>query len=142
AGEGCAATTCTTAADCSPRGLHAQGLDYVATDRSVCREVALCVLEEQYQLGGLWPEEPPTRTRRIGRGACVDGQCPAGGECETALRCVPAPEPTPTAPPRAPAEESTPGCAVGPRAAPTFAMLIALAAIVTAGARRTRRPRR
>lgn len=150
AGEWCAATTCTTDGDCTLQGLRAQGLDHVgALAPMVCREAPLCVIEEEYQLGGLWPDEPPTRTRRIARGACVDGRCPAGGDCGATRRCVPregpratpaADQPSTAADPREAADEG--GCAVGsPGASGPWAAL-ALVALVTAAARRRRRPRR
>ncbi|MCB9594999.1 MAG: hypothetical protein H6719_19940 [Sandaracinaceae bacterium] len=129
AGEWCTATRCASDDDCTPAGLRRQGVDqYHAAGAMVCREVALCVLEESYTLGGLWPDEPPTATRRIARGACVDGRCPAGGECGAERRCVLASEPAPAAPSAAP-PPATPadppaesdargsGCAVGHGAA-------------------------
>lgn len=128
AGEWCVPTECATDADCTEAGLRRQGFHYPPDGPLTCREVALCVVEEQYTLGGLRPDPAPTATRRIARGACIDGVCPAGGECRAARRCIA------TEPPSAPVAQTDGddggGCAVGRSggATPTWlaALLLAL----------------
>ena len=91
AGEWCAVTTCATDANCTGAGISEQISGYWPRDAPplVCGEATgLCVIEETYELGGLRPT-PAQGQRRVARGPCVGGTCPAGGECRTARRCVP-----------------------------------------------------
>ncbi len=141
AGEWCAATTCSTDADCSGDGLRRQGLEYHhGVAGLVCREVALCVVEEEYTLGGLHPDPPPSSTRRVARGPCVGDACPSGGSCRSARRCAPAAsrpaasQPTPARAGdtgEAAAERDDGGCEIG-RApvTPPWAFALALGALV------------
>ena len=120
AGEWCAASTCTSDADCTEAASP------------VCREVALCVVEEQYALGGnIAADPPPTRTRRVAHGECVDGACPAGGVCGRVRRCAPplgAPGSAPGSGPASSAREEG-GCSVSRGSAAPW--LLALAALTT-----------
>ncbi|MBX3275433.1 MAG: hypothetical protein KF729_34530 [Sandaracinaceae bacterium] len=117
AGEWCAATRCERDADCTGVGLRRQGLGYSTDGSRVCREAALCVVEEQYTLGGLHAAAPPTSTRRVARGECLDGRCPAGGECRAERRCVLASEASP-APAREPDRTAREAPAAAPREPP------------------------
>lgn len=123
AGQWCAATTCTTDADCTVSGLRRQGAGYYASEGRAlsCREVALCVTEEEYSLGGnIAADPPPTATRRVAHGECFDGACPAGGECARVRRCAPAaapapdpdPDPDPASDPDPDPDPDPGGCAV------------------------------
>ena len=151
AGQWCAATRCESDADCARDGLRRQGLDYVSDASRVCREASLCVVEEQYTLGGLHAAAPPTSTRRVARGECLDGRCPAGGECRAERRCVLASEASPAvaaaepdragraAPASAPREgpAASSGCAGAP---PRRSQGVLLSSLVALAAWR-RRPR-
>ena len=115
AGQWCAATTCTSDADCTP-------------EAPVCREVALCVVQEEYALGGNLPADPPPlRTRRVARGECAGGACPAGGECGRVRRCAP-PLSAPGSGSGSAAHQGS-GCTVGRGSAAPW--LLVLAAITT-----------
>lgn len=135
AGQWCVPTICAGEAECG--------------SGEVCREVALCVVEEEYALGGNIPQDPPPRrTRRVARGECIDGACPSGGECRRARRCAagsdhaPAEEATPeTSEEEASEDASDGGCQVapGPRPAPLALLLSIVLAIAYVRERQARR---
>ncbi len=140
AGPHCAPSTCAAPSECPA--------EYPA-----CVEVALCVESQTYTPGGIG-STGETATRDVARGPCVDGQCPGGGECRTARRCVegegerrepeaaPAEAPATEAPATEPAEapdedDGGGGCRVAPRRSSGVPVVgLALAAIGLATRRR------
>lgn len=135
AGPHCAPSTCAAPSECPA--------EYPA-----CVEVALCVESQTYTPGGIG-STGETATRDVARGPCVDGQCPGGGECRAARRCVagqperPEPEAAPTEAETAPAqtaateEDDGGGCRVTPRRRGGASILgLALAATLLAARRR------
>lgn len=102
AGQWCVATTCESDGDCTRRARPGW---FDGDARYVCRQTALCVVTERYQLGHRTPE-PEFSERTVARGPCIEGRCPAGGECQTAGRCVPADESASEPAPSEPATEA------------------------------------
>lgn len=89
AGTWCRPSTCRTDRDCTTEGLQRQRIYRADQSPRVCREVDLCVIDEEYVLGGLRPADAPaTGRRQVVRAACRDGQCNGGTQCLSERRCV------------------------------------------------------